>query len=197
MYSYNWNGTTYRHDEIWNAANRYSLCDPFWRNLYWILETQNPAEMADEIASAFKTVYGDVIVSWAEDEIVETILDDWREDTGGVRYGDDHVFVWFLHRAFRKAGFKYGRECDAQTIERIRLRQDWSTRFRTWTSSYVVRGGGSDLVLEYAFDYSKLFAIQIQSELLAELTQYLHHPRFMAKWVGAGNDPENYLPHLA
>jgi hypothetical protein len=150
--------------------------------------------MANEIASAFKTVYGDVILWFVRhDGTSVTILDDWKEDIEGVRHGDDHVFVWFLHRAFRKAGFKYGHECDAQTIERIRLRQDWSTRFRTYKSSYVVRDEVRDLVVEYAFDYSKLFEIQIQYELREELTQYLHHPRFMAKWVGAGNDPEDYL----
>jgi hypothetical protein len=195
MYSFTWNARTYRHDEIWAAANEYSFCDQpsFWTSLDWILDTPDPSAIADEVVEAVKTVYGDVILWYINEDDAFTIMDDLAEDTYGIRTEQGHVIAWFLLRAFTKAGFKYGRECSEEEIERVRMRQEWSGRFQTYSSYQKVIGDTEITIYGYSFDHQCMCKTHDQRQLRDELVQYIHQPRFIQKWVEAGNNAEDYL----
>jgi hypothetical protein len=195
MYSFTWNDHTYRHDEIWSAANEYSFCDhsSFWTDLQWILDTPNPLAIADKVAEAIKTVYGDVILWYVDGDGVFTIMDDLVEDTECIRSEQGHVLAWFLLRAFTKAGIKYGRECSEEEIRSVQMRQEWSERYRTYSAYQKVFEDTAITVYGYLFDHENMRANHNQDQLRAELVQYLHHPRFIQKWIDAGNNVEDYL----
>jgi hypothetical protein len=195
MYSFTWNARTYRHDEIWAAANEYSvhIQSPFLKDIRWILDTPNPSAIADEVAEAFKTVYGDIIL-W---DGVATIMDDLADATH-VQTDQGRVLSWYLIRAlfkpaFAKAGFRYGRECSEEEIKRVQMRQKWSIRFIRHCTRQRPIGPFQVAYSVYTFDHAWMRKTHDQRQLREELVQYIHQPRFIQKWIEAGNNAEDYL----
>jgi hypothetical protein len=136
----------------------------------------NQIQAADALAKAFK-VYGNIIVLpeyWYRRNLFRTFLDRFK------KY-ENTTTGWLLHRAFRANGFKYGHECSLKEIRQACAQKKCIPYMKG-------RGSGLDLGL---YEYKDIKSDN--ANLHKDLIEYLHHPRFILKWIESGNDIESYL----
>ena len=179
------NGPTYTREEIYKMTNDGQIM--FTREMDWLKEVENPFEAADKVANAFKEVYGLIIFDaelyYCQHE-VETIMDVLEKPSD---FGIDEVVAWILLRAFKKAGFKYAKECDMSELREVYAQMGYpayglSTKFKSL--AYPEQLGDT-----YVYDIIK----QERLELHRELNEYLYHPSRIQKWIDNDNDLEDYL----
>ncbi len=142
---------------------------------------ENPLDKADEIAAAFKPfglILGESEYYYCQHEFY-TLLDYLKENPDML----DPIEAWLLHRAFRKAGFKYASEC---TIKELVGEQA-----ATGYAPYAMRVAANNSNDTYAYDHITDQKRELHEELIPRVK---FHPSRIQKWIEAGNDIEDYLP---
>lgn len=137
----------------------------------------NKMDAADALAKAFK-IYGNIIVIpqyWYRRNLFRTFLDRFKKF-------ENTTTGWLLHRAFRANGFKYGHECSLIEIRRACAQKCHIPYKKSCKDDQP----GS-------YEYNSIH--DDNAVLHKELIEYLHHPRFIFKWISKGFDIESYLDY--
>ncbi len=156
-----------------------------------LLDEEDPMHIAEQIAEAFKP-YGPMIVNveyYRYQGEFTTLLDTLKEPMDA----ENIVVCWFLHRAFRKAGFKYAAECT-----REELRADYATgcypayglEKTTWHNT---PGQPFNPTSTMTYEYELQEIKEANAQLRKELIEYLFHPNKIQQWIYQGKDIEDYM----